>query len=57
MLARLKPDYVMISDNQEYLGGGCIAKAPALKTDYEALASIRRQFGDYVEHYIVHRRR
>lgn len=55
-LDRLSPDYVVVID-QPYVGTRCIAGARALRADYVLLARVGRDFGYYMDNYLVYRRR
>jgi hypothetical protein len=55
-LERLSPDYVVVID-QPYVGTRCIAGARALRSEYVLLARISRDFGYYMDNYLVYRRR
>lgn len=56
MLERLSPDYVVVID-QPYVGTRCTAGARALRSDYVLLAKVSRDFGYYMDNYLVYRRR
>ena len=56
VLRRFLPDYVVVID-QPYVATTCIAGAPALKTDYVLLARVSRDFGSYLDNYLVYRRK
>lgn len=56
VLARLAPDYVVVID-QPYVGTACIAGAAELAADYVLLTKVSRDFGHYMDNYVVYRRR
>ena len=56
VLERLSPDYVVVID-QPYVGTRCIAGARVLQSGYTLLARVSRDFGSYMDNYLVYRRR
>jgi len=56
VLTRFAPDYVVVID-QPYVGTYCIVGAPGLAVDYTLLARVSRDFGYYMDNYLVYRRR
>jgi hypothetical protein len=53
VLARLRPDYVVLVDNPHYLGTGCIQRSASLARDFAPIHSLTRPYGD---RYVVHAR-
>lgn len=56
VLERLSPDYVVVID-QPYVGTRCIAGARTLQSGYTLTARVSRDFGYYLDNYLVYRRR
>jgi hypothetical protein len=54
-LGKIAPDYVVVID-QPYPGTACIASASELSSRYAMLAKVSRDFGYFMDYYVVYRR-